>query len=1089
MKRRILTVLLSAVLMLLSLTAIVNGKEAETVYLQALPSENKTATLQAMEDDKYNILKNSDFEIVDDEGKATHWTPTGAVYGESIMVVQGTKEDPAPSGNNFLRLWHEDTHIGARIESYDIVGGETYELSVKFRCPDNEKRSVAIYISTFKKDENGKYVGLKDYHQFPKANRTEWTEFSCPITLEPEAARLYIWFRLLGGGEVHADDFRFVGKLVGDRQIAEAFRAQLNEEAQKEEATNKLIYGDISKYDAPYPGQENLLKNGGFDENNGTLPAEWGLQSRFAGHVAIEKNGGRQGDDCLKIVFDGPNDPGTAAHPFIVQNIKLQGGAEYQVSYWYKTKKSGGRPTLKLEYHTDRSLPGAQIVGEAYNTASEIERNGEWVHYSHKVYPAQTVREASVLIRVLTEVDHENEFFFDDVELYMTQAPPAFEVTANKVFYYTDDKTGTFLSDINIGYYPELAEARVDYAFLDADWKTVIWEKKNVMSVGGKTEVSFPVSLMKEKEVPYRVRATLYNTDGSVHSIGTQNVYLYDRPKWMGEDGMFLKGGKTPVDPIIGYHVVPTREGELEKSIEAVNTIQIGAFATAESAVNTMDMLEENGVMGMVVMYPGMKCAGNEANIDKTVTVVNALKDHPAVIGYIVMDEVFLHGGEPSKDLEASYRLIHSLDKNHPVTVLEAMTGYYEKAGKYVDMLLIDPYSSAKGKRASDCTKLAYEAVNYEKPVFSILETMKASSADGYRMNTGQDARNNNWQALISGAKAIGYFSINDAETGPDGKALPLWNASDGGDLWNGLTTFAEEERDLAFAHFVHRKTPEFNAFSGEKYRYASWVDGKDVYMIVLGFMDYEETVDISIPLESFAGTVKLGNYTATLLAGGEKKETITGSEKLDITLRGVDALFYKITPLESVDFSGLGATKFLDLEDFEWAREQIARMDAANVITGRTLHGYAPAEKITRSEFAGFLIRALGLTADSTELFADVAKDDEFAKEISIGKALGILKGTDGVNFNPTAEISRQDLMVIAARGMRLKKALEDGEELTFTDKDAISDYAVLDVAAMVRAGIVAGYTDGTVQPLGNTTRAEAAVIMDRICGWNNFP
>ncbi|MBR2471721.1 MAG: S-layer homology domain-containing protein, partial [Clostridia bacterium] len=36
--------------------------------------------------------------------------------------------------------------------------------------------------------------------------------------------------------------------------------------------------------------------------------------------------------------------------------------------------------------------------------------------------------------------------------------------------------------------------------------------------------------------------------------------------------------------------------------------------------------------------------------------------------------------------------------------------------------------------------------------------------------------------------------------------------------------------------------------------------------------------------------------------------------------------------------------------------------------------------------------------------------------------------------------------------------------------------------IAAMVRESIVKGNPDGTVNPLGNTTRAEAAVIMSRI-------
>lgn len=51
------------------------------------------------------------------------------------------------------------------------------------------------------------------------------------------------------------------------------------------------------------------------------------------------------------------------------------------------------------------------------------------------------------------------------------------------------------------------------------------------------------------------------------------------------------------------------------------------------------------------------------------------------------------------------------------------------------------------------------------------------------------------------------------------------------------------------------------------------------------------------------------------------------------------------------------------------------------------------------------------------------------------------------------------------------------------------MADWAVLDVASMVRLGVVRGNADGTVNPLGNTTRAEAAVIMNRVLSWAGQP
>ncbi|MBR2973971.1 MAG: S-layer homology domain-containing protein, partial [Clostridia bacterium] len=81
---------------------------------------------------------------------------------------------------------------------------------------------------------------------------------------------------------------------------------------------------------------------------------------------------------------------------------------------------------------------------------------------------------------------------------------------------------------------------------------------------------------------------------------------------------------------------------------------------------------------------------------------------------------------------------------------------------------------------------------------------------------------------------------------------------------------------------------------------------------------------------------------------------------------------------------------------------------------------------------------------------------------------------------------ISRQDLMVICARGLRYMHKISKSDPATtlknFSDTGLIADYAVQDISAMVSAKIVTGNADLTINPLGNTTRAEAAVIMDRI-------
>ena len=194
----------------------------------------------------------------------------------------------------------------------------------------------------------------------------------------------------------------------------------------------------------------------------------------------------------------------------------------------------------------------------------------------------------------------------------------------------------------------------------------------------------------------------------------------------------------------------------------------------------------------------------------------------------------------------------------------------------------------------------------------------------------------------------------------------------------------------------------------------------------------------------------------------------------------------FKISPNESMDFSSLKSVVFRDLVNYPWARDQIEAIAEKGIVNSKGTQNFVPQENITRADFAYFLIRTLGLTSDSTETFGDVINDAHYAKEIATGKALGILKGVGDDRYNPNAAISRQDMMTICARGMEYvgKLGTEGKNEsaLNFTDTNMISDYAIDSIAAMVSQEIVLGNADGTINPIGNTTRAEAAVIMYRI-------
>ena len=1066
--------------MLISMVTAVSAdeeyKEAERITKQSFSIEN-------MGDGTYNILKNGSFEGVESNGTPDEWGISGCTVGESFMVAKGDAAD----GKNFSRIYGETSSAMISYLTTQTLPDTEYLLKAKVRRISG-KGEIIIRVAN-------QYPSGTTFDESKQFNKTceirigkSWTDIEMPVKTDETTARVIILLRLIGGGEVHFDDIKLIGKVSKEMELSSNFSQMLEEEKALDDSTTKMEERDLHSFHAPYPGQENIIENGSFDETdeNGKLKA-WGLRSDFTPFVSIAKGEGVDGSNCAKYVIDGSKDG--AKHPFYNMFVPLVGGAEYQVQFKYKVIEGiEANPAIKFEYWTGgRGLPGVRSNGEKYchtnNEAPKLTESdlGVWRTLNYKIYPAITTKEANVLVRLMQNNPVEKiEVLIDDVKIYMTTPPAALKLESNRIFFYTDQKDGKLIANIN-EYFPELYDATIDYAILDGT--EVIWESRGQKCKDGKGEAEFDTSILKEKEKLYRARATVYSADGKVHTIDTQNIFMYDRPEYLGDDGK-LRKDSFPDDyyPIFGYHVTKTTENYEKVSEAGINLIQAGSWSTAETIKAELDKLEASGIKALIVLYENMNPAGHESNIENTILNVSIAKDHPATYAYIVMDEVFTSRADPEPELEASYRLIRSIDKKHPVTVMEASKTFYATAAKYVDLLLIDPYSKAAGMNASISTDIAREALYYEKPVYSLLAAYNQS---GW-YNTADDVRNNNWQALITGATAVGYYSINDSDVNPEtGKfELPIWDATDGGAMWKGLVEFAEKERDIAFKHFVRNETPEFNESRQDELWYSSWVDGNDVYMIVLGLKESGEQA-VSIPLTSFAGDITIGDYTATLIAGREDAETVTGSETLDITVSGVEALLYKITPAGTVDFSSLKATSFEDLENHNWARQQIAQLAASNVITGRNDYSYAPADMITRSEFAGFLIRALGLTADSTELFADVSADDEFAKEIAIGKALGILKGTDGVNYNPNAAISRQDLMVICARGMRLVKEMAAAGEMNFPDAGGIADYAKEDVAAMVSSGIIKGNADGTINPLGNTTRAEAAVIMSRIVAW----
>ncbi|KUO51156.1 MAG: hypothetical protein APF76_16835 [Desulfitibacter sp. BRH_c19] len=175
----------------------------------------------------------------------------------------------------------------------------------------------------------------------------------------------------------------------------------------------------------------------------------------------------------------------------------------------------------------------------------------------------------------------------------------------------------------------------------------------------------------------------------------------------------------------------------------------------------------------------------------------------------------------------------------------------------------------------------------------------------------------------------------------------------------------------------------------------------------------------------------------------------------------------------------------FEDLESVAWAEKQIEVLASKGILKGTLEKEYAPQTNITRADFLYFFVRTLGVDAKVDENFDDISEDAYYYKEIAIAKKLGITNGIGNNKFNPNESITRQDMMTLTERALRMLKKLEQQGTASdlekFVDQSSIAAYAVDSVASVVKEGLIVGSAD-KINPLGNTTRAETAVFLYRI-------
>jgi len=153
------------------------------------------------------------------------------------------------------------------------------------------------------------------------------------------------------------------------------------------------------------------------------------------------------------------------------------------------------------------------------------------------------------------------------------------------------------------------------------------------------------------------------------------------------------------------------------------------------------------------------------------------------------------------------------------------------------------------------------------------------------------------------------------------------------------------------------------------------------------------------------------------------------------------------------------------------WAQKEMEYLFEKGVISGDD-DGLRPDEFITRAEFAKVINKDFGFTEKAEMNFPDVSAEAWYAGEMAAAKQKGYFSGDQNGLGNPDERITRSEVCVAYTKILSLPLANEN--DISYTDRDQIPQWAVPYIAALAKINILNGYEDGSFRATDYITRAE---------------
>ena len=169
----------------------------------------------------------------------------------------------------------------------------------------------------------------------------------------------------------------------------------------------------------------------------------------------------------------------------------------------------------------------------------------------------------------------------------------------------------------------------------------------------------------------------------------------------------------------------------------------------------------------------------------------------------------------------------------------------------------------------------------------------------------------------------------------------------------------------------------------------------------------------------------------------------------------------------------------FGDISKDEWFYSTVEFVYTSDLMKGTDIGQFSPNSSTTRGQIAAILWRLAGSPDASGGDFSDVASETYYAEAVRWADSEGIVNGYGNDLFGPDDPITREQFAVMLYN--YAGKPAAPNEDLAFRDWEQGSDYAQDALRWAVSEGIISGKPGNILDPRGQATRAQVAVMLQR--------